>query len=131
MRVYTSYFGNSRALTAAGLVMISIARYTPKWYHGICLQEVAPLPAMLGHGLSDEQYTALYHRNVLLHIDPRRLLRHIATLSGGRDVALCCYEKPGDFCHRHLLAQWLTERTGVKIEEYVAPQKKAERGLFD
>ena len=23
------------------------------------------------------------------------------------DLILCCYEKNGDFCHRHILAEWL------------------------
>jgi hypothetical protein len=25
----------------------------------------------------------------------------------GDDAVLLCYEKPGQFCHRHLVAQWL------------------------
>lgn len=25
-----------------------------------------------------------------------------------KDIVFVCYEKPGDFCHRHLLAEWLT-----------------------
>ena len=29
------------------------------------------------------------------------------TLGGDRDIILCCYEKPGEFCHRHVLANWL------------------------
>lgn len=27
----------------------------------------------------------------------------------GDNVVLCCYEKPGDFCHRHILIKWLGE----------------------
>ena len=30
---------------------------------------------------------------------------------------LCCYEKSTDFCHRHLVAEWLI-RNGIKCEEY-------------
>lgn len=26
---------------------------------------------------------------------------------GESDICLVCYEKPDDFCHRHLVAQWL------------------------
>lgn len=26
---------------------------------------------------------------------------------GENDIALICYEKPSDFCHRHLVAEWL------------------------
>lgn len=24
-----------------------------------------------------------------------------------RDIILCCYETPEEFCHRHILAEWL------------------------
>lgn len=30
-----------------------------------------------------------------------------------RDIVLCCYEKPDEFCHRHILAEWL----GKDVEE--------------
>ena len=32
-------------------------------------------------------------------------------------IALICYEKPTDFCHRHLVADWLNNN-GIKCEEY-------------
>ena len=38
-------------------------------------------------------------------------------MSGGKDIVLVCYEIPSDFCHRHLVADWLRER-GFDIEEY-------------
>ena len=34
------------------------------------------------------------------------------------DCVLLCYEKPGDFCHRHILANWLEENFGFKVEEF-------------
>ena len=30
-------------------------------------------------------------------------------LTQSDQIILLCYEKPDDFCHRHLVAQWLTE----------------------
>jgi len=36
------------------------------------------------------------------------------TLGGDRDIILCCYEKPGEFCHRHVLANWLADKIEVK-----------------
>jgi len=30
-------------------------------------------------------------------------------ISQGRDIILCCYEKPEDFCHRKILADWLSD----------------------
>ena len=32
-------------------------------------------------------------------------------------VALICYEKPSDFCHRHLVADWLT-KNNINCEEW-------------
>ena len=28
-----------------------------------------------------------------------------------------CWEKSGDFCHRHLVAEWVEENLGITIEE--------------
>ena len=39
------------------------------------------------------------------------------SLAKSDDIALICYEKPSDFCHRHLVADWLIER-GFDVEEY-------------
>lgn len=33
------------------------------------------------------------------------------------DICLVCYEKPCDFCHRHLVADWLNEH-GFKCKEW-------------
>lgn len=35
----------------------------------------------------------------------------------GKEICLICYEKPSDFCHRHLVADWLN-KNGVKCKEY-------------
>lgn len=37
---------------------------------------------------------------------------------GENDIALICYEKPTDFCHRHLVADWLN-KNGFKCDEYL------------
>lgn len=36
---------------------------------------------------------------------------------GESDICLICYEKPSDFCHRHLVAEWLNQN-GFKCEEW-------------
>ena len=35
----------------------------------------------------------------------------------GDNAVMLCYEKPGDFCHRHLIADWITKNTGITVEE--------------
>ena len=34
-----------------------------------------------------------------------------------KDVVLLCYEKPPQFCHRHLVAKWLEKELNIKVEE--------------
>ena len=42
-------------------------------------------------------------------------------------LVLLCYEKPKDFCHRHLFAQWIMQNeTDIKIEEFDKEKAKSE-----
>ena len=31
------------------------------------------------------------------------IIKVLEQIANGKDIILCCYEKPGDFCHRHIL----------------------------
>lgn len=119
MKIYTSYFARGKTLRAQGIRMISVALFPPSHIKCAHLTQVAPTYSILYDKYrTDERYTHRYFQEVLGKLDPHEILRMITTIGQGSDVALCCYEKPGDFCHRHLLAQWLMENTGVVIEEF-------------
>ena len=117
MRIYTSYFGNIKKIQEAGILPICIARGVPKFFHGISMQEFAPYSFMLSGNLSREEYIDNYNK-ILAKLNPTKSLQSIYVLAHGKDVALLCYEKPTEFCHRHLLADWLEKATGQKIEEF-------------
>ena len=116
MKIYTSYFGNLKALGKAGIMPVSIARYSPKWFDGPRYTVVAPTSYMLSGACSHEEYLVRYDE-ILKRLDASSVVASIDGIGRGRDVALCCYEKPGDFCHRHLTARWLSENTGVDVWE--------------
>lgn len=125
MKIYTSYFGNSKKLQQAGIKVIGIALYPPRWFNGISLKQVSPTKSILfAKDQTQSEYIRRYKSEVLAQQDMRQFLRTVEHASGGQDVALCCYEKPGDFCHRHILAEWIKEKTGVEIEEYGCIKKK-------
>lgn len=132
MKIYTSYFGNLRALGAASIVPVSVARYTPNWYAGRRYLDVAPTSFMLSGSCSQERYLQLYD-DILKKLNPEKVISDLIGIGGGRDVALCCYEKPSDFCHRHLLAKWLNENTSYEVVEWEKEQKAVpqELSLFD
>jgi len=129
MKIYTSYFGNASKLGKAGVRMISVARYQPRFLPNIPkLLNVAPTPFMLSDRCSEELYLKMYD-NILFHLKAEDVMREIEMLAKGSDVALCCYEKPTDFCHRHILAKWLTEQTRVEVKEF-EEKKMIELDLF-
>jgi uncharacterized protein (DUF488 family) len=58
----------------------------------------------------DREYLAQLHA-----LDPRRVLFDLAAF--GPEVVLLCWEKPGDYCHRRLAAQWLETEFGIAVPE--------------
>lgn len=124
MQIFTSYFGRKAQLERAGIVPICIALWKPRWYQGIHYLTVAPKAFMLkDENQTQEQYIERYNRLVLGPLRVENVVRDIETLSGGRDAALLCYEKPGDFCHRHLLAKWITEQSGLEVTEWMTEEE--------
>lgn len=118
MKIYTSYFGNIRKLYVNNITPICIARGIPKFYRGETIQTVAPYSWMLSGKVSREEYIEAYFNQVLRNVDIDQFINQLEKVSKGNDVALCCYEKPEDFCHRHLLAKWLEEKHGIEVKEF-------------
>jgi hypothetical protein len=47
----------------------------------------------------------------------RRLLYAISARHGGARLVLLCFERPDQFCHRHVWRYWWEERTGQIVSE--------------
>ena len=61
--------------------------------------------------IDDEEYTKLYME--ILERNEQRILDAFSFYSTlTQKVALACYCKAGAFCHRVLLAKWLSEKLG-------------------
>jgi hypothetical protein len=123
MKIYTSYFGNNRKLNAAGIKIICVAIGRPRFINAPQMLNVCPTRYMVSGPCSREEYLRLYDQ-ILANQDAHQVVSQIEMLSEGQDVALCCYEKPGDFCHRHILAKWITDNTGIEVKEFGAVEKK-------
>lgn len=130
MKIYTSYFAKAEALKKLNIVPISIALYSPKFFNGPSIGFLAPKRHMLSEGLPTGEYTRMYNEEILAKIDMDLFRIAIKNISGGKDVALLCYEKPGDFCHRRLFAEWVKDKFNYDIEEYnfnTAKEEKPEK----
>lgn len=100
--IYTSYFGNHKKFPK-GYKLVSIARFPIKRFVGEELKDFAPSEYLLSSykdGLINE---TIYEKLYLNEIKDKDL-NQIEDNS-----ILLCYEKAGEFCHRHILARILND----------------------
>lgn len=115
-KVYTSYYAKYKTVKNMGITPIITSVGYPKflgagkeWY-----KPLAPTREMLK--MKESEYKIEYAK-ILSKLNPRRVLGELWELAGRKPFAICCYEKPGEFCHRHLVADWL-KKVGFSIEEF-------------
>ena len=115
MNIYTGYYSNIKSYK--GMTCIGISIGTPRWLGEAIVKCPAlfPKPWMLKMG--KEEYTEAYGK-ILRSLDPEALFEWLRNNSEGKDIVLLCYEKPGDFCHRTLVAEWLKRELGIVVREY-------------
>lgn len=56
-------------------------------------------------------YIHHYYGEVLKKLDANEVYENL------QDAVLLCYEKPPQFCHRHIVSVWIEEMTGHKVDE--------------
>lgn len=121
MKIYTSYFAKLRKLPE-NAIPISICGKAPDWYTGLQYKKLAPkydffMKWKQDH--DDAEYIRCFDAQVLDGLDPTKVFEELQSMAGpDKIIVLICYEKPGDFCHRHLVAKWFTKH-GIPCEEYV------------
>ena len=93
---------------------VSIARKPPNWFKGSKYPELYPSWDMIVEYKKNgdkQAYTRAYYKQVLDKLNPDKVWADL------KDNTLLCWEKSGEFCHRRLVAAWLNEKLGEKIEE--------------
>ena len=68
-------------------------------------------------------YIKCFQEQVLDKLNPTDVILDLSKMVygynvGENDIALICYEKPSDFCHRHLVADWFN-KNGVYCKEWI------------
>ncbi len=114
MIINTSYFGQIKKISNP----VSISSSSPQWYTGPTYKPLAPdwwlVKAYKNGVLDEEAYKEVYFKQ-LSKLDMNKVLKEIQKLyPKENEITLLCYEKPDDFCHRHLVADWFnTQLHGV------------------
>lgn len=121
MKIFTGYFAQLKKYREHGLVPISIARFKPRYVSGVSgFMHLAPTAAMLK--MQEKEYDKNFNK-ILAALDADEVVRHLELMSGNKDCVLLCYEKIGDRCHRHMVADWFN-KNGIYVKEFGVPEKK-------
>lgn len=61
-----------------------------------------------------------YYEEILNKLDPVYVYNELIEINNGRknDIVLLCYEKVGDFCHRHLVSKWFNDTLNLNVVEF-------------
>lgn len=107
MRIYTGYYGALKFYREKGLFPVAISLSVPHWIGG-GIPNYKPLnPKGWMLKLDRPEYTEAYNETILGNVVYEDFLDWLDKVSEGKDVVLLCFEKPSDFCHRQLVAEWL------------------------
>lgn len=123
--IYTSYFAKQKELENHNIIPISICAKAPDWYKGLQYKKLAPKYGFFMEwkkNHDNDYYIEHFQSEVMDGLDATNVILDFSRMVygfnvGENDIALICYEKPSDFCHRHLVAEWL-KQNGFKCEEW-------------
>lgn len=120
--IYTSFFDNISNIVKSipNARFISIAGKTPESFIGVKYKPLMPhyswwkewhdtFKDSLESEESRKWYTNRYCKTVLNILNPLSTARELKELAGWQPAFILCYETPEKFCHRHIVATWLTE----------------------
>lgn len=133
--IYTSYFAKLKSLPD-NIIPISICAKAPDWYKGLQYKKLAPkydffMEWKRTH--DNDYYMKCFKEQVTDQLDVYETVYELYEKIGiyldeegisfssesdnEKHICLICYEKPVDFCHRHLVAKWLNDNN-FKCKEW-------------
>ena len=121
--IFTGYYAKLNQYKNLGLEPIAISGKRPDFYDGLYYPEFAPrwetFKKWKDKDITNEGYAEEY-KKYLDSLDKEEIKKDFKPYmnSPKNHVILLCYEKPSDFCHRHVLAEWLFENLGIEVAEY-------------
>lgn len=131
MEIYTSYYDNQKNIPENIHKIWIWWRVVPE-YSGDRYPKLAPKRKFWKvweemekkwNSNAKQYYIDNFKSMVLDCLSADNVVKDLEDKSEWRDVVLLCREKPWEFCHRHLVAEWLTANW--------FPCKEFDRDLYD
>lgn len=123
--IYTTYFANVKNLPS-NIIPISIAGKAPDEWSGLQYRKLAPKWSFFSvwkETHDNEYYIKCFNEQVLSQLNPQKTAYELLITTSGAKPHIClvCYERPEEFCHRHLVADWLNAN-GIECKEFIKEQ---------
>lgn len=123
--IYTTYFSKVKNLPQ-NVIPISICGKAPDSWRGLQYKKLAPKYSFFKvwkETQDDDYYIEHYENEVLKQLNAVEVVAELKRLCGKStysdiNIALVCYEKPENFCHRHLVYDWLI-KNGFESGEFI------------
>ena len=118
--LYTSYFAMLKSLPE-NIIPISICGKAPDWYKGLQYKKLAPKYKFFMEWKRNHDntfYIEHFNKEVLNLLDVNDVIKDLKSLVPNKSIALICYEKPEDFCHRHLVSKWFNDNN-INCKEWI------------
>ncbi len=118
-RFYTSNYSKKGRDPLA----VSISAKAPHYFHGRWYLYLAPSWEIINGikygGWTEADYTKAYLKLIIneRNLTPQRVADDLQDGS-----ILLCYERADDFCHRHIVAEWIQSGTGITVVEWQPEQ---------
>jgi len=107
--IFTSNFNTAGHLPQA----VAISQGLPRGWKGRAYRPLAPSWGLVK--VTDQvQFIRLYKTQILDALDARQVLREL----GDDNFIMLCWEPPGEFCHRRVVAAWLQKKLGLEVPEF-------------
>ena len=116
--IYTGYFGGWHRYPGDA-VFIAITRFPPDFWNYEVWDWLAPTEGLLRSYQNKDIDEYIFKLKFLRELHDRGLTPELVREKIKKEyrdkvVILMCYERPTDFCHRQVLAEWL----GKDVKEY-------------
>lgn len=113
----TSYISKINELKDMGYEPVLITRYKPKDINVLTFDKLAPSSDLLWKFKKNgcEATFTKEFKAYLNGLNKKEIIDELVSLSE-KELVLVCYETGSAFCHRHIVADWLSEELG-EIEE--------------
>jgi hypothetical protein len=124
--IFTSNYSRHGSSRSA----IGISYKRPQYFSGAMMFILAPnrddVIAIRNQQIDQREYTKRYIETLKSRqLNPQYIIDLIPN-----NAILLCFEPPGEFCHRRVLAEWLRLHTGINIEEIATTNTSTDEEYF-